>query len=102
MKEDTLEIINHYGVRNQLKKLNEECYELIEAIRDYEEQKQACEFVGCSRIHADKERKHIVEELGDVRFMLLQFQNYYEIADEEIEEVMRFKDNRQLERISKE
>ena len=36
MKEDLLKIISNYGTINQLKKLNEECYELIEAIFYYE------------------------------------------------------------------
>ena len=60
MKSDLLKIINNYGVRHQLKKLNEEVFELMEAIRDYEEQKQACENIGCSRIHTDKDRKSVV------------------------------------------
>ena len=37
MQEELLKIINHYGVDNQLKKINEEVFELIEAIRNYED-----------------------------------------------------------------
>lgn len=36
MNEKLLKNINHYGVDTELRKLNEECYELIEAIIDYE------------------------------------------------------------------
>lgn len=99
MKEDLLQIIQHYGINHQQRKLNEECYELIEALKNYEFQKEACESVGCSRIHVDKEREHIKEEIADVMVMLKQFQYYYGITDKEIEEVMKFKINRQLERI---
>lgn len=95
-------IIDHYGVRNQLKKLNEESYELIEAIRDYEEQKQACEFIGCKEPHVDKCREHITEEIADCYVMLEQFRIRYDISLEKIKEVGAYKIDRQLERISKE
>ena len=36
MKEELLCIIWYYDINNQLKKLNEECYEFIEAVKDYE------------------------------------------------------------------
>ena len=99
MNEKLLKNINHYGLRTELRKLNEECYELIEAIKDYEFQKEACESVGCSRIHVDKERKHVVEEIADVQVLLNQFKLYYGISDEEVKEVMIKKIDRQMERI---
>lgn len=42
---------------------------------------------------------HIAEEIADIMVMLKQFQYYYGISDEEIEDIMKFKINRQLERI---
>lgn len=102
MKEDLLKIIKHYGIRPQLKQFNEETYELIEAINDYEKQKEACENMGCSRIHADIELEHITEEIADVQVMLDQLQHYYGIEDENIWNMMKFKIERQLERINKE
>ena len=45
---------------------------------------------------------HIAEELADCLVMLKQFQLYYCIKDEEIEEIMKFKINRQIGRIEKE
>lgn len=33
MKNKILYIINHYGIKHQLKKFNEESYELIELLR---------------------------------------------------------------------
>ena len=101
MKDIALQIINHYGVIPQLKYFQSEVFELNEAIFQYEEQKRVCEEF-CSRLHCDKEREHIAEEIGDVRFMLLQFQCKYGITDEEIEKVMEFKGIRQLERLKNE
>lgn len=102
MKENLLQIINHYGVLPQLKQFNEEAYELIEAIRNYEYQYDACEVIGCKEHHIEKEKEHIAEEIADVLVMLKQFQHYYRIEDEQIEEVMIYKINRQLERMNNE
>lgn len=102
MKEDLLKIIEHYKVNNQLRKFNEECFELTEVIFQYKSQKEACENVGCSRIHVDKCKEHIAEEIADVMVMLKQFQYYYNIQDEEIEKIMKYKVDRQLERIKNE
>ena len=102
MKEELKQIIDRYGINNQLRKFNEESYELIEAIFEYNAQKEACENIGCSRIHIDKCKEHITEEIADVIVMLKQFQYYYDITDEEIEEVMKYKINRQLQRIENE
>ena len=59
MEKKLLQIINYYGIRSQQRKLNEEVFELIEAINVYEEQKVVCELC-CKRLHTDKEKEHIV------------------------------------------
>lgn len=92
MKEIALQVINNYGIENQQRKLNEEVFELQEAII------KAPYHIGIF----PEDYKHVVEELADVRFMLLQIQCWYEIKDEEIEEVMLFKGNRQLGRMKNE
>ena len=102
MKEDVLKIINRYGVMPQLKYFQSEIFELTEAIFQYEAQKEACENIGCSRIHIDKCREHIAEEIADVMVMLKQFQMYYKISRDEIRDVMKYKIERQLERIKNE
>lgn len=43
----------------------------------------------------------MIQEMADVTVMLKQFQYYYEISDEEIEEVMKQKIERQLKRIDR-
>ena len=88
MKENLLKIINHYGVLPQLKKFNEEAYELIEAIIKHEA-------LGC-------EYKHIAEEIADVLNMVEQFMCYYDIDIQDVIEIKHHKINRQLERIENE
>lgn len=100
MKNDLLKIINHYEVDNQLKKLNEEIFELIEAIRDYEEDyiKVDCDENGVLPFF----KEHIEEEFADVMVLLSQIKYYYELDSERIKKIMEEKIVRQLERIKNE
>lgn len=84
MDKKILEIINHYGVKNQLKKLSEEIYELQEAIL------------------LNDSREHIVEEFADVNVLLEQIMVFYDLKPEDLLEVMKYKVNRQLGRIANE
>lgn len=88
MKESLLKIVNHYGLKHQLKYIHSEYYELDETILNY--------------ITGNEDREHIAEELSDCFVMLKQFQYYYEIPDEEIERIMKYKIDRQLKRIDEE
>lgn len=88
MKSKSLKIFNNYGYKNQLKKLNEEVYEFVEAALLYENGKG--------------NMNHVIEELGDVEFLLYQFRNHYKIRVRKIMSVRRFKARRQLKRIEKE
>lgn len=101
MKEKVLKIINNYGVIPQLKYMQTEMFEFIEAVFQYEEQKRICEQC-CSKLHCDKEKEHIEEEYADLLVMLEQFHAYYELDDMHISEIMHFKIDRQIDRIKKE
>lgn len=83
MNDRLLIIFNTYGKSHQVSKLLEEVGQFIETI-----------------MNEDKE--NMVKEMADVMVLLKQFQYYYEIEDKEIEEVMKYKIDRQLERIEKE
>ena len=98
MKEELLKIINHYGIKHQLKYFQSEVFELNEAIINAENNR--C--IGISRKPCDTCVDHIAEEIADVRVMLRQFQDYYDIPTEKIEEVMDYKVERQLKRIEEE
>jgi len=58
-------IFNHFGYDNQLKKLNEEFFEVTEAL-------------------VLKDRAKFVEEISDVLVVALQFKQYYKVKDDEI------------------
>ena len=96
MKEDLLKIINHYGINKQLKYIHSEYFELDEAIIEYE---KASEWT-ISMV--ENWHRHIAEEISDVMVMLKQIQYYYEIPDEQIEDIMKYKIKRQIERIDDE
>ena len=87
MQEKLLKIINTYGVLEQLKYFQTEIFEFNEAIIGYE-------------LFEDYV-SHITEEMADIMVMLKQFQCYYSIKDEEINKIMEYKINRQIDRINK-
>ena len=100
MKEQLKEIIEHYGIDKQLKYIHSEYFELDEAIIKAEQ------FHPKSMIQLNASVEdyinHIAEELADVMCMIKQFQYYYGITDEQIEDIMKFKIDRQIERIKNE
>ncbi len=100
LKEALLKIINHYGIKHQLKYIHSEYFELDEAItqREYPaiaKDKKPYELV-------EFEKAHIIEEIADIEVMLDQFKAYYDIGQEEVNKVKDYKIKRQLERIENE
>ena len=83
MENKLLTIFYTYGKSHQVSKLLEEVGEFIETV-----------------MNEDKE--NMVQEMADCRVMLKQFQYYYGIADEEIEEVMKYKVERTIKRMENE
>lgn len=102
MKEKLLTIINHYGINEQLKYIHSEYFELDEAIIKYEDYAYENYDYGVGKVEWGKWREHIAEEISDIMVMLKQFQYYYGISDEEIENIMNYKIDRQLKRIEDE
>jgi NTP pyrophosphatase (non-canonical NTP hydrolase) len=97
MEDKLLKIINHYGVNNQLRQFNEECFELIEAIIDYR-YVEVYEGSPAEKFH----KEHVAEEIADVMVMLEQFKLYYDISSEEITNIFWSKVDRQLDRMKEE
>lgn len=89
-----LRIMNHFGYRKQMKKLNEETYELLESIGDYE---NALASDNVEDLHML--RNHAIEEMGDVLILLTEFLCKYDIKKEELDMIMDYKIDRTLERI---
>ena len=98
MADKLLQIIKHYGVKPQLKHLQTEVFELNEAVIQGEDMK----YVGIYTGIPENFRKHIAEEIADCYVMIEQLQHYYDIDNDEILDIMYYKINRQLERISNE
>ena len=95
------DIMNHFGIKRQKKKLNEEVYEFLEAVSDYEE--LLCENDSYGDVYSNDElnifRDHIVEEMGDVLVLLTQFIARYKICKEELDNWMDYKLDRTEHRI---
>ena len=88
MRENLLKIIKYYGVLPQLKYFQSEVYELTEAILEER--------------YWEGTKEHITEEIADVKVMLDQFIEYYELDRDEIYEIWCNKIDRQLDRIAEE
>ena len=97
MKEDLLKIIEHFGINNQQRKLEEEVFELQEIILDYEFSKN--NFPKQHKICEDVFKEKIIEEITDVMVLLEQFKTYYGITSEEITNLFWSKVDRTLKRI---
>lgn len=97
MKDKLLKIINHYSIREQLKYIHSEYFELDEAIMDYWWNEE----LFSDEVTETEHKEHIAEEIADIMVMLKQFQYYYDITDKEMEKIMNYKIDRQLDRIDK-
>ena len=102
MRDRYLSIITYFGVRNQMKKFNEECYELIEAIDNYEDYLAFGDPSNRDEISASAEaifRDAIIGEMADVLTLCTEFICKYDIKQEEIDSAMDFKLMRTEDRI---
>lgn len=94
MKDKILRIINHYGLINQLKKLNEEIFELIDA--EYEM------YYTLNANNYERLINHIIEEYGDVQHVLEQHRLYWQISLDDVKEVIKYKNKRTNDEIDNE
>lgn len=96
-----LDIINHFGVRNQMKKCNEEMFEFLEAVDAYEDGLMEIEnphsYIGEGELRMLRE--HVIEEIGDVLVLLTQFIGAYQIEKNELDSTMDYKLKRTLDYI---
>lgn len=92
-----MDIIEYFGVHNQMKKLNEECFEFLEAVDNYEDE---LTFHLTDKVGENMLRDHVIEEMGDILTILTQFIEKYEILQEELDPYMDFKLQRTLDRIN--
>lgn len=102
LNEKLKSIIEYYGYRNQLKKFNEESFEVVEAVMDLEDQILTCCECVCGETHTKHERKHLEEEIADTLVLLNQFIYYYDLDENNIMDTVYKKTDRQLARIEEE
>ena len=99
MKDKEKQIISFYGVLPQLKYMQTEMFEFIEAILTVEHKLEWC----FNWIYLESEEKtHIEEEYADLTMMLEQFKEYYHLDEDNIQRIKEQKIDRQLKRIEEE
>lgn len=101
LSEKEKQIIDHYGLRHQLKQLFSEIFELIEAIieQDIYTNIEGVFHCGIDTIYL---QTHTTEEFADTEHLLDQIALKLNIIREEVLKVKEFKADRQLERIKNE
>ena len=100
MKDKERQIINFYGVSHQLKHMQTEMFEFIEAVINYD-LKETIEYeIPLTELIGSRE--HIEEEYADLTMMLEQFKEYYVLSDDNIQRIKEQKIERQLKRIEEE
>ena len=87
-REKWIMIINHFGLKNQVKKIAEEAYELEESILD------------AHGYPIPSEKKlHIAEEIADLSVLMRQVKEYFCIDENLIDDLIYQKTDRTIERI---
>ena len=81
------EVIDTYGVENQIMMLFEEMAELQKEI--------------CKNFRGRENRDHIIEEMADVFIMMNQLQIIYDVKDKELADVTEYKVSRLKKRLEK-
>lgn len=89
MIERANKVISKFGLENQIKKFNEESYELQEALIK----------ANLQLSEIDDLREDITSEIADVLFLLIQFIDYFNIKDLDILDKLVYKSERTLDRM---
>lgn len=97
MEDKLLQIMDHFGIDTQQRKLMEEVFELQSAITIHEMALSNEYEIPLTYIVGTKE--HITEELSDVIVLLLQLKEYYQINGYDILNQINKKIDRTIERI---
>lgn len=95
IKSKQKEIINHYGVDNQIDQLTEECGELVVAIAKARRNK----FSDTSADTSIECQDNLIEELADVKNLIEQVELSSDYVRQRIETMIDHKTNRELGRI---
>ena len=94
MEEKLKKIIDYYGINNQQRKLQEEVFELQEAITELDMAEKDVNLFDIEHF-----KSNIEEELADVFVVLNQLAIYYKIDEDKLYNIMEYKINRTLNRM---
>ena len=87
MKAKLLHIFNHFGIETQKRKLNEEVYEFLQSVCEWQNNPSTAN------------AEHVTEELADCLVVLFQFQHHFGIDEQTIKQWCDYKTERTLARI---
>lgn len=93
MIERANKVISKFGLKNQIKKFNEESYELQEVLI------YANALLQVPDVDIDDFKEDITSEIADVLFLLIQFIEYFDIKDFDILDKLVYKSERTLNRM---
>lgn len=109
---ELIDTINYFGLNNQIRKLNEEHDEVIDAISEliyfnkYKPDGINNMFINNVKYKPEEYvrrlKDHIAEEIADNLNVLRQIQLYYNIKDEDVEAYREYKSKRTIDLIEKE
>lgn len=105
MKDKIRRIANHYKFEMQSRQLSEECAELIQAINKYYRYNERLVMpvdILTSTDDINMLIQHIVEEIADVEIVMEEIKHLLNINPEAIEEIKKFKVDREIGRIEQE
>lgn len=95
MNEHLFDIINFYGLRNQLKQLYSEVYDLTEAVLECEDQIEDNDKVTTWIPYIDQ----VTNEIADIQVLLEEFKQFFGISDNTVKYKMIYKIQREIERM---
>ena len=108
---DLRKTIAHFGYDSQIKKLNEECFEVIDASKElmnfmtYSPKDALAMLVDGKRYtleaYEKKLERHLTEEIADVLNVLRQIQLYFGISDSKVDRYRLSKNERTINQIKK-
>ena len=92
-----LETVKYYGPDNQLKRLTEECAELIVVIAKF--QRGGGQYLSIKKSTTTKELDNLISEIADVENLIEQIKLDYCLLAEGVEAMKEYKVNREIDRI---
>lgn len=99
IQNNQLNILKYYGADNQLDKLIQECAELVVAITKFRE--SGGQRLSIKKDKPTKELNNLISEMADVENLIEQIKLDYDLVDDGVRRIKKYKVDRELGRINK-